>query len=280
MAKRKPKIVILSDLHLGTYGCHAKELLNYLKSILPEILILNGDIIDIWNFKKRYFPKEHLSVIFEIIKLSQKGTVVYYLTGNHDDLLRHFSGSDFGNIKLLDKLVLKIRGKNYWFFHGDVFDASIQHARWLAKLGGKGYDSLIVLNRIINKCAITLGRKPMSFSKKIKENVKKAVRFIDDFEQTAVDLAIENNYDYVVCGHIHQPCIKKMFHSSLKGNVQYMNSGDWVESLTALEYEGDHWTMFKHHFDRAIKAEEKEETAPNPPAALAMHMLLEEIQRA
>lgn len=275
MGRRKLDIAVISDLHLGTFGCHSKELLIYLQSINPRTLILNGDIIDIWNFKKRYFPKEHLRIIYEIIKFSQKGTDVIYLTGNHDDLLRQFSGTDFGNIKLEDKLAIQIDGKKYWFFHGDVFDASIQHAKWLAKLGGKGYDLLIWINRWINRMAQALGKKPMSFSRKIKENVKKAVKYIGDFEQTAVDLAIENNYDYVICGHIHQASIKELGHSLKKGKVTYMNSGDWVESLTSLEYYKGRWNLFEYQYEgnELMSLEAEEEIHVDLNAFLANQLL-------
>src|SRR6056297_3924575 len=120
--KRELDIVILSDVHLGTYGCHAKELHNYLKSIQPKTLILNGDFIDIWQFRKRYFPKEHLQVIQRILKMSARGTKVYYITGNHDEALRRYSDFSSGNIHLRDKLELQLNGKSYWIFHGDIFD--------------------------------------------------------------------------------------------------------------------------------------------------------------
>jgi len=242
--KRKVELVVLSDIHLGTYGCHAKEVLNYLNSIRPRKLVLNGDIFDIWQFRKRYFPKAHLLVIKKIITLAAKGTKVYYITGNHDEKLRRFSDTKMGNIYILDKLVLNLDGKKAWFFHGDVFDASIQHTKWIAKLGGWGYDILILINRLINIVLTNLGREKYSLSKKIKNSVKGAVKFISDFEQTATDLAIENQYDYVVCGHIHQPVIRNIKNS--KGSCLYLNSGDWIENLTALEYHNERWKL--HHY--------------------------------
>ena len=166
MSKRELDLVVLSDIHLGTYGCHAKELLNYLESIKPKTLILNGDIIDIWQFRKQYFPKSHLNVIKKIIDLSANGTEVYYITGNHDELLRKFSDFTMGNLKLVDKLVLNLNGKKAWFFHGDVFDVSIQNAKFLAKLGGYGYDLLILLNRLLNYILKMMGREKYSLSKK------------------------------------------------------------------------------------------------------------------
>jgi UDP-2,3-diacylglucosamine pyrophosphatase LpxH len=249
--KKTPEIVIISDVHLGTYGCHAKELLLYLKSIQPQTLILNGDIIDIWYFKKRFFPKEHLEVIRRIMKMAAQGTNVYYLTGNHDDMLRQFGEMDFGNIRLCNKLVFSIAKKHYWVFHGDVFDASIKRARWLARLGGKGYDFLIRINRVINRMRAFFDWEPVSFSAKIKRRVKGAVKTISDFEDIAIQLAAEKEYDYVVCGHIHVPQIREVIADNGR-KVTYLNSGDWVESLTALEYINGEWSLFQydpHEFD-------------------------------
>ncbi len=243
--KRKVEIVVISDIHLGTYGSHAKEVLHYLNSVKPKKLILNGDIIDIWQFRKRYFPKAHFLVIKKILALATKGTKVYYITGNHDERMRRFSGTKMGNIQILNKLTLDLDGKKAWFFHGDVFDASIKHAKWIAKLGGWGYDWLILLNRLINICLAKMGREKYSLSKKIKESVKSAVKFINNFEKTATDLAIETGFDYVICGHIHQPIIRKVTNE--KGTCIYMNSGDWIENLTALEYNNEAWKLY--HFN-------------------------------
>ena len=247
MKKRKVELVVLSDIHLGTYGCHAKELLHYLNSIKPKMLVLNGDIIDIWQFRKSYFPKSHLKVIRKIIDFTSKGTKVYYLTGNHDEMLRKFSGTNFGNFKLDDKLVLDLDGAQAWIFHGDVFDASVQHSKWIAKLGGWGYDYLILMNRFINWCLHKLGKEPYSFSKKIKSSVKKAVKFISDFEATATELAIEKGYDYVICGHIHEPKISEV--GNKHGKTTYLNSGDWIENLTALEYDKGTWRIYRYTED-------------------------------
>jgi len=239
--KRKVDLVVISDVHLGTFGCHAKELLLYLDSVKPKKLILNGDIVDIWQFRKRYFPKSHLEVIKKIIDLSAKGTEVIYITGNHDDLLRKFTDVEMGRISLVDKLVLELDGKKAWFFHGDVFDASIQNAKWLAKLGGWGYDFLILFNRFINWCLTKMNREKYSLSKKIKNSVKKAVKHIQDFETVASDLAIENNYKYVICGHIHQPQIVRKVNKF--GTCLYLNSGDWIENLSSLEYHDGRWNL-------------------------------------
>ncbi len=243
--KRKVELVVISDVHLGTFGCHAKELYNYLQSIKPKILVLNGDIIDIWQFSKSYFPKSHLKIIKKIIDLTTKGTQVYYITGNHDEMLRKFSDAHIGNFSILDKLILNLDDKKAWIFHGDVFDASVQHSKWIAKLGGIGYDYLILFNRFINYCLNKMGHESYSFSKKIKSSVKSAVKHISNFENTATDLAIENKYDYVICGHIHEPKIQNI--SNKKGSTIYLNSGDWIENLTALEYNKKRWKIFKYN---------------------------------
>ncbi|NQW43019.1 MAG: UDP-2,3-diacylglucosamine diphosphatase [Bacteroidetes bacterium] len=257
MKIRNVEIAVLSDIHLGTYGCHAKEVLAYLDSINPKTLILNGDIIDIWQFSKKYWPKAHMEVINKILKIAENGTQVYYLTGNHDELLRKFSGFHMGNLHLDDKLVLTLGDKKAWFFHGDVFDVTMQHSKWLAKLGGKGYDLLIVLNRAINFLLVKLGKERISFSKKIKNSVKEAIKFISDFEKTATNLAIENNFDYVVCGHIHQPIIRECWNE--KGSVVYLNSGDWVENLTCLEYDKEEWNLM-HFSDLNLSIEKESKT--------------------
>ncbi|MBW8241390.1 UDP-2,3-diacylglucosamine diphosphatase [Muricauda oceani] len=248
MKKRKIELAVISDVHLGTYGCHAEELITYLNSIQPKKLILNGDIIDIWQFSKRYFPPSHLKVLRKIIGMASKGVEVYYITGNHDEMLRKFSNTSMGNFKVMDKLVLNLDGKKAWIFHGDVFDVSIQNAKWLAKLGGYGYDLLILINSFLNWCLAKMGREKYSLSKKIKNSVKGAVKYINNFEKTAAELAIENEYDYVVCGHIHQP--KKEVYENKYGSCTYLNSGDWVENLTALEYSFKRWKIYHYNHDR------------------------------
>ena len=245
MPQRELDILVLSDLHLGTFGCHAKELIAYLNSVRPKKIILNGDIVDIWNFKKRYFPKDHWRIIEIFLEFLQDGVEIYYLTGNHDDTMRRLSDINLGRFKLLDKLILKIDGKLYWFFHGDVFDASIQHAKWIAKLGGKGYDLLIRINRLVNVVLQKFGRPPMSLSKAIKNNVKKAVKYMEDFETVAAELAIDQGFDYVICGHIHLAQNRRINIGNK--SVQYMNSGDWVESLTSLEFANKCWTIYDHN---------------------------------
>ncbi len=256
MSKREVEIVVLSDVHLGTYGCRAKELVRYLRSVQPGTLILNGDIIDIWQFSKRYWPKEHMQVLKEIVKVIARDVPVYYLTGNHDELLRKFSDSRLGNFYLQDQLVLETsNGEKVWFFHGDVFDASIQCAKWLAKIGGAGYDLLIVLNNLVNWGLERMGREKMSFSKKVKNRVKSAIKYIGDFEQIAAEYAMQHGYDRVVCGHIHQPQDKVL--NTKDGPIAYLNSGDWIENLTALEYHDGAWRLFSYQTQTAALTEER-----------------------
>ena len=259
MAKREVDIAIISDVHLGTYGCHAKELLRYLKSIKPKILILNGDIIDIWQFSKRYFPEDHTKVIRKILKFVTDGVPVYYLTGNHDEMLRKFTDFNMGGFQLLNKLVLNLDGKKAWIFHGDIFDVTMQHSKWLAKLGAVGYDTLILINSFTNWILTKMGKKKYSFSQKIKASVKEAVKFINQFEQTAAELAIEKGYSFVICGHIHHADIREI--KTEKGKVTYLNSGDWVESLTALEFNNQTWSIYK--YDASAFGKEEEDLQEN-----------------
>ncbi len=237
-------------MHLGTYGCHAEELIAYLSSINPGKLVLNGDIVDIWQFSERYFPSSHLGVIRKIVSMATNGTEVYYITGNHDEVLRKFADTSVGNFKILNKLVLDLDGRKAWFFHGDVFDVSLQYARFLVKLGGYGYELLLRINRFVNWCLIRVGKEKYSIVKQLKKGVKRAVKYISDFEKTAADLAIKNGYDYVICGHIHQP--KKEFHENNNGKTIYLNSGDWVENLTALEYSFKRWKVYHYSYDKLV----------------------------
>ena len=245
MQKRDVDLIIISDVHLGTYGCHAKELLRYLKSVKPKHLILNGDIIDIWQFSKRYWPESHMKVVRKILKFVAEGVPVTYLTGNHDEMLRKFADFRLGSLTLTNKLSLRLEKDSAWIFHGDIFDVTMQHSKWLARLGAMGYDSLILLNSFVNWTLSKLGREKMSLSKKIKNSIKNAVKFINDFEVTAASLAIEKGYQYVICGHIHHPEIKQI--ETPNGSVTYLNSGDWIENLTALEYHLGEWHIYRYN---------------------------------
>jgi UDP-2,3-diacylglucosamine pyrophosphatase LpxH len=278
MAKRDIDIVVISDVHLGTYGCHAKELLTYLKSIRPKQVILNGDIIDIWQFSKSYWPESHMKVVRRLLKFVTEGIPVYYLTGNHDEMLRKFTDFNLGQFQLLNKLLINVDGKKAWIFHGDVFDVTMQHSKWLAKLGAVGYDSLIIINSMVNWCLTALGRQKMSFSQKIKGRVKEAVKFINHFEQTAADLAVDKRYDYVICGHIHHAEIRYIKATDQPGSVLYLNSGDWVESLTALEYSQGEWHIYKYDLADFTNDAEDDEKAEDLNDSLDVKLLLEKFK--
>jgi len=256
--KRKIDLLVISDVHLGTYGCQSKALLNYLDSIKPKAVVLNGDIIDMWQFSKRYWPKSHMKVIQKIIKWVSQGVKVHYITGNHDELLRKFAGFKMGTLHIENKLILELDGKKTWIFHGDVFDVTMKHSKWLTKLGSHGYDLLIIINALCNWVSEKMGKGKISLSKNIKNSVKQAVKFINDFEVITAEIAIANGYDYVLCGHIHQPEMKTI--TTEKGSVQYLNSGDWIENLTALEYADGAWSLYKYNeADFDIELEETED---------------------
>ena len=279
--KRRVQVVVISDVHLGTYGCHAKELLRYLKSVRPQVLVLNGDIVDIWQFSKNYCPPAHMRVVRYVTGLAAKGTKIHYLTGNHDELLRKFAGLKLGQFRLDNKLVLDLPHGRTWLFHGDVFDVTMRHSRWLAKLGGQGYDLLILINRSVNYLLDKLGRPRVALSKLVKERVKSAVSVISNFEETAAAIAADEGYHYVACGHIHQPEIKTL-HTE-KGEVIYLNSGDWVENLTALEYTAEAgWQLYYYNDDPAMRqtpetdaADAAEALADSDPTKLLEGLLAE-----
>ncbi len=266
MKRRDVDIAIISDTHLGTFGTSARELLNYLRSIQPKLLILNGDIIDIWQFNKYYFPDEHTAILQEIMHFANSGVPTYHTTGNHDDLLRRYTDFSFANIHLVDSLLINIDGKTAWVFHGDAFDHSVGgFAKSIAQFAGRLYDYSIFLNRQLNKLLRRLGLKPVFISKKLKDAVKSSVKKMNDFEQKGIDIGIEKGYDYVICGHVHKPTIKK--HSNEKGSTTYLNSGDWLENLTSLEYTSGKWILYKY----------KEEDYPERKEVVIEDMTMEEL---
>ena len=261
--KRQVEIVVISDVHLGTYGCRAKELLHYLKSIKPKIVVLNGDIIDVWQFSKSYWPRSHMKVVKYIMGWVSKGIKTYYITGNHDEMLRRFAGMKFGSLRIVNKLILELPDQQKaWIFHGDVFDVTMQHSKWLAKLGAVGYDMLIIINSIANFISQKVFEKgKISLSKKIKNSVKSAVKFINNFEETAADIGISNQYDYVICGHIHHPENRTITNDH--GSIVYLNSGDWIENLSALEFVNGSWNIYRFdeldHANMAINNHEEDD---------------------
>ncbi|HZF63396.1 MAG TPA: UDP-2,3-diacylglucosamine diphosphatase [Chitinophagaceae bacterium] len=273
--KRKVDLIVISDVHLGTYGCHAKELLLYLKSIKPKTIVLNGDFVDIWQFSKRYWPKSHMKVIKHLMALVAKGVKVYYITGNHDELLRKFKGFKLGSFAIVNKLLLPLPGgEKAWIFHGDVFDVTMQHSKWLARMGAVGYDALILINGCVNFFSERiLSQGKISLSKKIKGSVKTALKYINDFEQTAAEIGISNGYDYVICGHIHQPQNRTI--TTDDGSIRYLNSGDWIENLTALEYYEGSWSVY--HFDENLSGAETMEEEEELDTSKLFNSLLQEL---
>lgn len=242
MSKRPVKAVIISDLHLGIYGSKAVQVYNYLKSIQPEWLILNGDIFDGWRFSPNYFPADHLRVVRYLLKMAESGVKIVYIPGNHDEIMRRFVGTDFGLLKVVNKFILELNGTSTWIFHGDVFDVVMHHSKWLAKMGARGYGMLTWINRLVNKVLVFFGRNKISLAGKIKDKVKGGSKDeVSKFESTVSGLAIRKGYHYVVCGHIHRPVKKRIL--TPKGSVTYLNSGDWVDNMTSLEYINDDWQL-------------------------------------
>ena len=242
--KRNLDILVISDLHLGTYGSEADEVLAYLDSIEADKIVINGDFVDIMLFNKRFWPSSHMKVVKYFLDLISQGKEIYYVTGNHDELMRKFLNFKIQNFKIVNQIVLDTPEGKVWMFHGDVFDFSIQTG-WLTKLAGFLYDYMIMFNSWINKKIMRpLGRKRLNFSKTIKANVKTAVQYFANFEIKAAEIAQKNGYKYVVCGHIHTPKIESF---DINGEeIIYMNSGDWLESLSSLEYVNNKWSIYMH----------------------------------
>lgn len=262
MEKRVVEVAVISDLHLGTYACRAKEFAAYLNSIQPRLLVLNGDIIDGWQFSKRYFPQDHITAIKEIFSKLSKGTRVIYITGNHDEILRRYSDLELGSFLLTDKIVIEINGKKTWIFHGDVFDlTTTNQAKFWGKLGSNGYAILLAFNKMVNFVLQVFGKEKLSLSKTVMQQFNKRFVKIDEYETKIAELAIEKNYDTVICGHIHQP--QKRIFNNEKGSVCYLNSGDWMEHMTALEYYDNDWHLYT--YDKStMKTEKAEHHKPQP----------------
>jgi UDP-2,3-diacylglucosamine pyrophosphatase LpxH len=240
MIKGHYKTIVISDVHLGTTDSKVKELVRYLKKRTCEKLILNGDIIDGWQLRKSgKWKKKHTRFFRVVLKMIEKqNTEVIYTRGNHDDFLESVVPFNIGKLSLVKDYVLVSGGKRFWVVHGDIFDSITTNFRWIAMLGDIGYTFLLWLNKIYNYWRLKRGKPYFSLSKEIKAKVKSAVSYISDFEQQLVKLARAKQYDGIICGHIHQPAIENY------DGIMYMNSGDWVESLSALVEEDDgHWKI-------------------------------------
>lgn len=257
---RAVDVVIVSDVHLGTYGSQPKHLLRYLKSVRPKTLVVNGDLIDFWAFSKRYWPKSHMQILLYLMELANDGVRICYLTGNHDEMMRKFVGFQLGGIEVLNQLVLDLEGRKAWIFHGDIFDVSMKSKKKrMAKIGGWSYDLLVRFNRWVNKVLRTFKRGPVNISKALKDGVKTIVNKASSFEQTAADIAAERGYRYVVCGHVHRPEVRHI--ETEQGPITYLNSGDWIENLTSLEWHNGEWRLYEYFKDEELlkKPERMEE---------------------
>jgi UDP-2,3-diacylglucosamine pyrophosphatase LpxH len=228
--KLKFRTVWISDTHLGTSGCNAELLHDFLHSIKPETLYLVGDIIDGWRLKRGwYWPPRHNDIIRRVLKLANKGTRVVYIPGNHDEALRDYTGLAFGGVEVMQEAIhVTADGKRLLVLHGDEFDGVVLYARWLAFLGDVGYSVLLRLNVWFNAARRQFGLPYWSLSAYIKHRVKNAVAFISKFEEVVAHAACERGVDGVICGHIHSAEIRDF------DGILYMNDGDWVESCTAL----------------------------------------------
>lgn len=249
------KTIVISDVHLGTKASKAKELVRFLKSNTCDKLILNGDIIDGWRLRKNgKWKKKHTRFFKVLMKMIDKfNTEVIYLRGNHDDFLDNIMPLTIGNLTIQKDYILRSNGKNYYVIHGDVFDSITTNLKWLAKLGDIGYTFLLWVNKIYNRRRLKKGLPYYSLSQEIKQKVKTAVSYISSFEQELVKLAKSRNCQGIICGHIHHPDIQ------MYDDIMYLNSGDWVESLSALvEHENGQWEIL--YYNELVK----EELPPEP----------------
>lgn len=228
--KRSYRTVFISDIHLGTPGCSATQLVDFLHSIECETLYLVGDIVDGWQIRKGwYWPSSHNDVIRSILKFARRGTRVIYIPGNHDEAFRDYTGLEFGGVEMVEEDIHETAdGRRLLVLHGDKFDGVVLYARWLAFLGDYAYTTLLRANRVWNFARRKLGLPYWSLSAYAKHRVKNAVNFIGRFEETVAHAAAEHGVDGVVCGHIHTAEIRQI------GDIMYYNDGDWVESCTAL----------------------------------------------
>lgn len=224
------RTIFISDVHLGTRGCSADALLNFLKETESDYLYLVGDIVDGWRLKRKiYWPQSHNDVVQKLLRKSRKGTKVTYIPGNHDEVLRDYLGLDFGGIVIKNQVEhLTLDGKLLLVMHGDQFDGIVTYHKWLALVGDWAYGLSIEINRLFSWMRRKVNAKPWSLSEFLKRRVKQAVNFIGNYETAIVQHCKDQGFDGVVCGHIHHAEIKMI------DGVLYVNDGDWVESRTAV----------------------------------------------
>jgi UDP-2,3-diacylglucosamine pyrophosphatase LpxH len=227
---RRYRSVFISDVHLGTKGCQAELLLDFIRHLDCDSLYLVGDIVDGWKMKTGwYWPQAHNDVVQKVLRLARRGVAVIYVPGNHDEVIRDFCGIHFGGVVVArDAIHETADGRRFLVTHGDEFDAVVQHAKWLALLGDWAYRALLASNTLINRVRRRFGFGYWSFSAFAKTRVKKALQFIENFEQAVAAEARRRGVDGVICGHIHKAEMRDI------GGVAYVNDGDWVESCTAV----------------------------------------------
>jgi UDP-2,3-diacylglucosamine pyrophosphatase LpxH len=247
------RTIIISDLHLGAGGSKAEEVTSFLKTYSCKKLILNGDIIDAWQLKKYgTWKRKHTMFFKRVLKMiEQNNTRVIYIRGNHDDFLDQIIPLRLGkNFQIRKDYILLSGTQRYYVTHGDVFDSITSNMKWLAYLGDVSYTFLLWLNKFYNKYRAWRGLNYYSLSQKIKHSVKMAVSYITDFEEKLTELARSRSCDGVICGHIHQPAIREI------DGIKYMNSGDWVETLSALveDFDGN-WSLL--YYDQQIKQQKQ-----------------------
>ncbi len=229
------RAIFISDIHLGTAGCQAHALLDFLRVTRCDYLYLVGDIVDGWQLRRRWFwPQAHNDVVQKVLRAARKGTRVIFIPGNHDEFARRYEGHEFGGIAVMNDYVhITADGRKLWVTHGDLFDGVIQCAKWLAYLGDQAYEFTLRLNRSFNNLRGRLGLPYWSLSQYLKHKVKRAVSYVSDFETAVAHEAKRRGLDGVVCGHIHRAEMREI------EGVLYCNDGDWVESLTALVEHAD-----------------------------------------
>ena len=227
--------IFISDVHLGSYGCQAEKLLNFLQNTTCDQLFLVGDIIDGWQMRGRvYWPESHERVMKQLLEMAKTGTKVRYITGNHDEFLRNYGALQFDTIEIVDEYRLRNKdGGEFLVIHGDQYDVITKYARWISTLGDVGYNLLLRINVVVNKVRSLLGYDYWSFSKWVKDSVKQAVSYVGDFEATVASVCNQRGYAGIICGHIHKAANREV------GGVRYLNCGDWVESCTAILHTHD-----------------------------------------
>ena len=240
--------MVISDVHLGSGQCHAEELLAYLSSIRPKKLIINGDLIDARRTEKSYFPPSHFKVLKKILGFAAAGTEVHYICGNHDTLMHKFSGETLGGFRVGNQLLLDLDGRKTWIFHGDIFDLLPGRTKWYPKFGTAGYSLLLRISRGICRFLEVLGKRPPSAAQRIGDPSRNPLEALENFKKTAAELATHRGCGALVCGHIHQP--GKQWMETSRGECLYLNSGDWVENLTALEYNFKRWKLYRYDEDK------------------------------